>query len=61
MRALVVVVQVLLSVVVVALTLPLVMVRVPSAQDPVVGPVIAFAIAVVSFVVMRVVWPSRRT
>ena len=48
------------SVVVVALTLPLVMARVPSARDPVVGPVVALTIAVVSFIAMRVVWRSRK-
>ena len=60
MRAAVVVVQILISLVVVAVTMPVVLAIVPAAQDTAVGPGAALGLAVVVFFLLRLGWPQRK-
>jgi hypothetical protein len=59
MRALIVVLQLALTFVAVALTLPAIVVRMPAARDGVVGPALALTIFAVVFVAIRLMWPKR--
>ena len=61
MRAVIVVVQVLIVLLVIALALPGILVVVPAARDGSTALPIAVGIGIVLFVVLRLVWPARRT
>ena len=61
MKAALVLAQVLISFVVVAVTLPALMVFVPAARDTALGPGLAIGLLVVVFIVLRLAWPRRRT
>jgi uncharacterized membrane protein (DUF485 family) len=60
MRAVAVVVQILVSFVVAASLMPVLLVTVPATQSASVGPPIAIGLAVVAFVLVRLVWPRHR-
>jgi hypothetical protein len=60
MRAVAVVVQILISFVVVASLMPILLVTVPATQNGSVGPPIALAMAVVTFMLVRLVWPRHK-
>src|SRR6185436_13163973 len=61
MKAALVLAQVLISFVIVAVTLPALMVFIPAAQDTALGPGLAVGLFVLVFIVLRLVWPRRRT
>ena len=61
MRAVIVVLQVLIVLVVVALALPGILAIVPAARDGSTALAIAVGIGVILFVLLRLVWPTRRT
>jgi len=61
MRAAIVVLQILISFVLVAVTMPALMIFVPAAQDSALGPGLAFGLLVGVFIILRVLWPRRRT
>jgi hypothetical protein len=60
MRIVILVVQVVISVAVVGLVLPGVLAFVPAARDQRVGLSIAGAIAVLMFMILRMIWPRPR-
>lgn len=55
-----VVAQILITLVVVGLIMPVVLVFMPMAQDPKVGPSAAAALAVIVFVLLRLGWPRPK-
>ena len=61
MRAVIVIVQVLIVLVVIAVALPGILAMVPAARDGSTALAIAVGIGVVLFVLLRLVWPARRT
>ena len=61
MRAVIVIVQVLIVLLVIALALPGILVVVPAARDGSTALPIVVGIGIVLFVVLRLVWPARRT
>jgi hypothetical protein len=61
MRALVVVLQIVISVVVTASLMPLLLVSVPAAQNERVGLAIMAGLFAASFVVIALVWPRRKS
>jgi len=60
MRIAIVVVQVLITLAVVASVMPFVLVRLPVAQQAGVGPAVLAGAAVVCFLVVRFLWRPRR-
>jgi len=60
MRIATVLMQVLIAFVLTASTLPVILVAVPAARDPVAGPVLGGGLLVVIFAVVWLVWPRRR-
>jgi hypothetical protein len=52
-------VQILISLVIVAVTMPIVLALVPVAQDTAVGPAAAVGLAALVFVILRLGWPRR--
>jgi hypothetical protein len=61
MRIAVVTLQVLISFVLVAVTMPGLLVFVPAARNSALGPGIAVGLLVGVFIVLRLVWPRKRT
>ena len=61
MRAVIVIVQVLIVLVIIAVALPGILAMVPAARDGSTALSIAVAIGVILFVLLRLVWPPRRT
>ena len=59
MRALAVVVQIVISLVVAASLMPVVLTMVPDAQARSVGPTVALGIAAFAFLIVRIVWPRH--
>ncbi len=60
MRAVAVVVQILISLVVAATMMPMLLVALPDTQSRSVGPAAAIGIAVLTFAIVRIVWPRHR-
>jgi hypothetical protein len=60
MKLALVAVQILIAVVLVAALMPLVLIGVPAAQDPRLGPALAVGGLVLGFVLIRLVWPARK-
>jgi hypothetical protein len=60
MRGVAVVIQVLISLVVAASVMPVLLAAVPETQHQKVGPAVAFGIAALAFVIVRVVWPRHK-
>ena len=60
MRAVAVVVQIVISLVVAASLMPVLLVTVPETQTRSVGPAVALGIAALTFAIVRIVWPRHR-
>jgi hypothetical protein len=60
MRGLFLVLQILISLITVALAMPVILFAMPAAQNRVAGPAIAVGMLVVVFLALRWVWPSHR-
>jgi len=60
MRAVAVVVQLLISLVVAASLMPVLLVSLPDTQGRAVGPAVAIGIAALTFAVVRIVWPRHK-
>lgn len=60
MRAVAVVVQIVVSLVVAASLMPVLLVAVPDTQSQAVGPAVAVGIAALTFAIVRLVWPRHR-
>jgi glycerol uptake facilitator-like aquaporin len=59
MRALVVIVQLLVSLVLTASLMPVILVTVPAARDQRIGIGLMVAVLIASFVAVSFVWPAR--
>ena len=59
MRAALVVAQILITLVVVAVAMPVILVFVPAAQNPAVGPALALVLGLLVFTGLRLGWPRR--
>jgi len=60
MRAVAVVVQIIVSLVVAASLMPVLLVTVPDTQSQALGPAAALGIAALTFAIVRLVWPRHR-
>ncbi len=60
MRGVAVVIQILISFVVAATLMPVLLVSVPAAQSPSLGPALAIGVAALTFVLVRLVWPRHK-
>jgi len=60
MRAVAVVVQIVISLMVAASLMPVLLVTVPDTQGQAVGPAVAIGIAALTFAIVRIVWPRHR-
>lgn len=61
MRAVAVVVQIVISLVVAASVMPVVLTMVPDAQARSAGPAVAIGVAALAFLIVRIVWPRHRS
>jgi hypothetical protein len=61
MKAALLIGQILISIVIVAVTMPALVALIPAAQDTALGPGLAIGLLVTVFVILRLVWPRRRT
>ena len=59
MRGALVIVQILISFAVVAVTMPIALAWVPATRDATIGPASAAGLALVVFVILRIGWPRR--
>jgi len=60
MRAVAVVVQIVISLVVAATLMPVVLTTMPDAQARSVGPAVALGIAAFAYAIVRIVWPRHK-
>ena len=59
MRALMIVIQLGLTLIAVAVALPPILINVPASRDATVGPALALAIGIIVFAGLRLIWPRR--
>jgi hypothetical protein len=60
MRAVAVVVQIVISLVVAASLMPVVLTTMPDVQARSVGPAVALGIAAFAYAIVRIVWPRHK-
>jgi hypothetical protein len=61
MRGFAIVIQLLLTLVVVASVMPIVLTVVPQTQNRLIGPGVALALAIAIFAGLRALWPARKS
>jgi hypothetical protein len=61
MRGFAILIQLLLTLVVVASAMPIVLTAVPQTQNGMIGPGVALGLAIATFALLRALWPARKT